>query len=484
MEARMLIGGKLAESSNGTTFPNENPATEEILGETPDASLQDLDAAIAAARRAFDETDWATNHAVRRRCLVQLQQGLERHKEELRHTLIAEAGVPLALTHVIQMEDPIREMSFAIDLAASYDYERDLGQAVSTGLPSRGRLLREAVGVVAAITPFNFPLFVTLGKVVPALAAGCTVVHKPAQQTPWTSALLGRIVAEETDILPGVFNVITGASDDLGAALVADPRVDAIGFTGSTATGRAILRSAAEHVKRVRLELGGKSAAVVLDDADLGLAIGFLSSMACAHSGQACARHTRMLLPRHRYDEGVALATGIFAALTCGDPNDPGTLHGPQISREQRDLVLSQIDHAVSEGATLAAGGGKPAGFDRGYWVEPTLLTDVAADSKTAQEEIFGPVLAVIPYDDEDDAVRIANHSAYGLSGGVWTSDEDRGLALARRLRAGTVSINTSMFVHASWPFGGYKQSGLGREGGREGFESWLESKVVSLPGG
>lgn len=481
-EPRMLIDGRLVQSSKGATFPNENPATEEIIGEAADATREDLARAVGAARRAFDETTWSTAPAFRARCLRQLHEALERQKEELRQVLVAEAGSPIAFTYIVQLDGPVEQFPYWADLAESYDYERELPVVASGGLPSRGRILREPVGVVGAITPFNFPVFLTLGKVGAALAAGCTVVHKPAQQTPWSGTIIGRLVAEETDIPPGVYNVVTGAVDELGAALVADPRVDAISFTGSTATGRGILRAAADQVKRVHLELGGKSASIVLDDADFGAAIGFLSSMACAHSGQACARHTRALLPRSRYEEGVTMATEIFSVLTCGDPNDPAVLHGPQISREQRDLVLEQIDRATAEGAKLTAGGGKPANMDRGYWVEPTLLVDVDPGSRTAQEEIFGPVLAVMPYEDEEDAIRIANDTIYGLSGGVWSADEERALRVARRIRAGTVGVNMSMFVHATWPFGGSKQSGIGREGGIEGFESFLESKVVSVP--
>jgi aldehyde dehydrogenase (NAD+) len=254
-----------------------------------------------------------------------------------------------------------------------------------------------------------------------------------------------------------------------------------ITFTGSTATGKRILSVAAGSVKRTHLELGGKSASIVLDDADLGMAVSFLSAMACAHSGQACARHTRMLLPRSRYEEGLGIATALFASLRAGDPADPTVLHGPQITARQRDLVLEQVARAESEGARIAARGSKPDG--KGFWVEPILLSDVDPGSVTAQEEIFGPVLAVIPYEDEDDAIHIANRSVYGLAGGVWSTNEERALGVARKIRAGAVSINASMFIHPSWPFGGYKQSGLGREGGIEGFEEFLEVKTVTQPG-
>jgi aldehyde dehydrogenase (NAD+) len=483
-EPRMLIDGQLVEASNGATFDNVNPATEEVLGVAADATEDDLNRAVAAARRAFDTTDWSTDRELRARCLEQLKAALEEAREELRQVIIAEAGSPMALTYVAQLDEPINSFGFWIQQAKTYEFQRDLGQIVSTGLPSRGIERREPIGVVGAITPFNFPLMLTLNKIGPALAAGCTVVHKAAPETPWASTILGRLIAERTDIPAGVVNVITSSRDEIGAALVVHPDVDMITFTGSTATGRLILKGAAETVKRVHLELGGKSAAIVLDDADLMLATGFLASMACAHAGQACARHTRALIPRSRYEEATGILTMLFQSLKCGDPTDVQFLHGPQINAQQRDLVLQQIDRAVSEGAKVAAGGGKPDYMDRGYWIEPTLLLDVDPDSLTAKEEIFGPVLAVIPYDDDEHALRIANDSIYGLSGGVWSQDEARALSFANRIRAGTISINLSMFVHPSWPFGGYRQSGQGREGGVQGFEEFLETKIVSLPGG
>ncbi len=474
----MFIDGAFAESSGGT-FDNINPATEEVLGVAADGATEDMKNAVAAARRAFDRTEWSTDHALRRRCLDQLQQAMEDAKEEFREIIVAEGGSPIALTYVVQVDDTIANFRHFAELADTYRYERDGGSFPSSGLPSTATILKEPIGVVAAITPFNFPLFLTLNKVGPALAAGCTVVHKPAPETPWTGTLLARCVAE-TDIPPGVFNVVTTSSDDVSESLVADPGVDMVTFTGSTATGKRILSVTADQVKRVHLELGGKSASILLDDADLPMAVTFLSSMACAHSGQACARHTRMLLPRSRYDEGVELATGIFSALAAGDPTDVNFLHGPQITARQRDLVLSQLERAEAEGAKIAARGTKPDG--PGYWIEPTLLVNVDPGTTAATDEIFGPVLAVMPYEDDDDAVRIANDSAYGLAGGVWSADTARAEAIARRIRAGSISINTSMFIHPTWPFGGYKQSGLGREGGSEGFEEFLETKTITSP--
>jgi len=479
-ESRMLIDGELIASA--ATFDNINPATGEVLGTASDGTVEDVKRAVAAARRAFDETGWSRDHAFRRRCLEQLHAALEKHKEEFRGVLVAEGGSPLAITYSVQIDEAIGGFPFFVELADTYAYERDLGQKPSAGLPSNARTVREPVGVVAAVTPFNFPLMLTLNKIGPALAAGCTVIHKAAPETPWTGALLGRLVAEETDIPAGVFNVITTSNDAVSEALVTDPGVDMVTFTGSTATGKRILAATADQIKRVHLELGGKSAAILLDDADFATAIGMLATMACAHSGQACARHTRMLVPRARYDEGVELAAAIFSGLAAGDPTDVNVLHGPQITAQQRDTVLAQIERAQAEGARVAARGSKPEG-NGGFWVEPTLLVDVAPGSAAAQEEIFGPVLAVMPYEDEAEAIRIANDSSYGLSGGVWSADEQRALEVARRIRAGTVAINLSMFVHPAWPFGGYKESGLGREGGIEGFEEFLEVKLVTTPG-
>jgi len=481
-EHRMLIDGELVEAASGATYENINPANEEVLGVTADASAEEVKRAVSAARRAFDETNWSRDPAFRRRCLEQLHQAMDKHREEFRETLVAEGGTPVAITYSVSIDECINAFPFYAQLADTYEYERDRGTQASAGLPSAARTIKEPVGVVGAITPFNFPLMLALGKIGPALAAGCTVVHKPAIETPWTATLLGRLVAEETDMPAGVFNVVPTSSNDVAEALVVDPAVDMITFTGSSRIGKRILAITADHIKRVHLELGGKSAAIVLDDADFGTAIGMLSTMACAHSGQACARHTRMLLPRARYDEGVEFASALFSSLAAGDPTDASVLHGPEITARHRDTVISQVERAEAEGARIAARGSKPD-TDKGFWLEPTLLTDVDPDSATAQEEIFGPVLAVMPYDDDDHAVAIANNSSYGLSGGVWSADEERAMAFARRIRAGTVSINMSMFVHAQWPFGGYKQSGLGRENGVEGFEEFLETKLITTPG-
>jgi aldehyde dehydrogenase (NAD+) len=308
------------------------------------------------------------------------------------------------------------------------------------------------------------------------------MVLKPSPDTPWAATIMGRLVAERTDIPPGVINVVPSSRADAGEALVADERVDMISFTGSTATGRAIMRGCADTVKKCFLELGGKSANVMLDDADFGAGIGLGTAYVCTHAGQGCALYTRLLLPRSRYDEGVEMAKMAFESFGYGDPSNPAFLQGPQINERQRDKVLGLIEQGVSEGGRVIAGGRRPSHLEKGYYMEPTILVDVDPGATLAQEEIFGPVLVIIPYEDDDDAVRIANDSKYGLSGSVWSASTDRAMDVARRIRTGTVSINGGQWLHVTRPFGGYKQSGVGRENGLEGFEEYLQTKVVALP--
>ncbi|MHB8329988.1 MAG: aldehyde dehydrogenase family protein [Acidimicrobiales bacterium] len=481
-EPRLLIDGKLVEASGGGSFANIDPATEEVLGDTADATPTDMETAIAAARRAFDETSWSTDHGFRRRCLEQLHRALEAHKEELRGVVVAEAGSPIALTYAIQVEMPIEDVPHWAEMAEAYPYDQDMGERTVFGQRTRRLVMREATGVVGAITPWNFPLFLNMAKLSPALAAGNTVVLKPAPDTPWSATVLGRLIAEETDIPPGVVNVVASSDHMVGEVLTCDPRVDMITFTGSTATGRRIMAKAADTVKKVFLELGGKSAHIVLDDVeDLSSACAGGGMAVCVHAGQGCAITTRLLLPRSRYEEGVELAAATMAAMTYGDPWDASNLMGPLVSAKQRERVLGYIDKGKAE-ARLVLGGGAPASQPTGYFVEPTLFADVDSKAVIAQEEIFGPVLVVIPYEDEDEAVRIANDSIYGLSGAVTSSSEERALSVARRIRTGTLGINGGVYIAADVPFGGYKQSGIGREHGAEGFEEYLETKTVAIP--
>jgi aldehyde dehydrogenase (NAD+) len=477
-ETRNLIGGRLVPASNGATFENVNPATGQVIGTCADGTKDDMEAALSAARRAFDTTDWSTDHALRARCVRQLYEALKADKEQLRSIVVHEAGACVSLTGYMHVDEPIEGLAYWAEKAASYPYEQAMSEVPFLGQPQRRLLRREPVGVVGAITPWNVPLYLNIAKIGPALASGCTVVLKPAPDTPWSATHLGKL-AQQTDLPPGVLNIVASSDHGLGEMLSTDPRVDLVTFTGSTATGRRVMERASATVKKVFLELGGKSANVVLDDADFARVLP-TAAMTCVHGGQGCAITTRLLLPRSRYDEGVAIVKAAFEGWRYGDPTDPSVLQGPQISRRQQERVLSYIEKGKQEGARCLVGGKKA---DRpGFFVEPTLFVDVDPASTLAQEEIFGPVLVVIPHDGDDDAVRIANQSIYGLSGAVHSASEERALAVARRVRTGTISVNGGQWFHVDSPFGGYKQSGVGRENGLAGFEEYLETKVIALP--
>ncbi len=478
-ESRLLIDGKLVTGSAGT-FPTANPATEETLGVAADASAEDMGAAIAAARRAFDDTDWSTNTELRVRCLRQLQQAMRDHIEDLRELTIAEVGAPRMLTSAAQLEGPVEDLSFCADTAEFYQWTSDLGIASPMGIKTRRTIAREAVGVVGAITPWNFPHQINLAKIGPALAAGNTLVLKPAPDTPWAAAVLGELVAEHTDFPAGVVNIVTASDHSVGALLSKDPRVDMVSFTGSTNTGRAVMADGAATLKKVFLELGGKSAFLVLDDADLAGACSMAAFTASMHAGQGCAITTRLVVPRNRYDEAVEAAAATMGGLKPGDPNDAGTICGPLISERQRDRVQGYLDSASAEGGRFACGGRRPASRDTGFFIEPTVIAGLDNTAKVAREEIFGPVLTVIAHDGDDDAVRIANDSPYGLSGTVFSADADRAAGIAARMRVGTVNVNGGVWYSADMPFGGYKQSGIGREMGLAGFEEYLEIKAIA----
>jgi acyl-CoA reductase-like NAD-dependent aldehyde dehydrogenase len=483
-ESRMLIDGKLVDGEAGT-FTNINPANEDVLGEVADASSADMNRAIDAARRSFDETDWSTNHQLRKRCLEQLHEAIEGELEELREELIREVGCPRAVTYGAQLDAPLQDgLKYPARLIETFPWETDLGDAfVSlTGRNTRRKVWHEPVGVVGAIVPWNFPFEVSINKLAQALATGNTVILKPAPNTPFNATRLGRLIAEKTDIPAGVVNVVTASDHFVGEELTLSPKVDMISFTGSTVVGKRIMEKGAATMKRLFLELGGKSATIVLEDADFNTAclIGIGPLM---HAGQGCAAPTRLLLPRSRYDEGVAILKGIYENIAAGDPQDPGTLCGPVISGKQQERILGYIQKGVDEGATMLVGSTEaPMEFDKGFWVSPTLFTDVDNSMTIAQEEIFGPVLVVIPYEDEDDAVRVANDSVYGLAGNVMSSSLDRSLAVARRLRAGFIGLNGTAGYGADVPFGGYKDSGVGRQNGIEGFHQYMEVKSVSYP--
>lgn len=479
-ETRLLIDGTLREATGGGSFDNIDPATEERLGGCADALPEDMDAAITAARRAFDETDWSTDADFRRHCLTQLGDALAEEIETFRTILVSEAGAPVSLTEWYQLDPLVGDLGYWRDQIDRFPVEQELPVKEVMGRPTRRTVRREPFGVVGAITPWNVPLHLIVVKLGPALATGNTVVLKPPPDTPWCGTTFGRLVAERTDIPPGVVNVVTSSDHAIGEQLAADPRVDLVSFTGSTATGRRIMEVGAANIKKLFLELGGKSAHIVLDDIDPAeVAASF--SAGCTHAGQGCSNLTRILLPRSRYDEGVEAVVKGVQAVPYGDPRDPKNVMGPVIRKSQHERILGIIEAGKRE-ARLACGGGVPDGFDRGYFIEPTVFADVSNESSLAQDEIFGPVLCVIPYEDDDDAVRIANDSRYGLSGAVTGADSDRAHAVARRIRTGTLSVNGGQYFSVDAPFGGYRESGLGRENGSMGYEEYLETKLIASP--
>jgi aldehyde dehydrogenase (NAD+) len=482
-ESRMLIDGELVAAASGAEFDNVSPATALVLGSTAAAQAEDMERAVAAARRAFDETDWSTNRALRNRCLEQLQSAIEAEKEDLREELIAEVGCPAMTTQSAQLDWPLAEaLRYPARLVDYFEWERTLDGGGLFGDRNVRTVVKEPVGVVAAITPSNFPIEVILNKLGPALATGNTVLLKPDPNTPWNATRLGRLIAEHTDIPAGVVNVVPTPSNEVAGILGTDPRVDMISFTGSTAVGKLLMRQGADTMKRMFFELGGKSVSIVLDDAKPAAIIGAAVGV-CVHAGQACAATTRMLVHRSLYDEAVASVTAAYQAVPVGDPVHAETLVGPVISAAQKDRVLGAIDQARRDGAEITVGGGPvenlPDHLSDGHFVQPTVIVGVDNSAAIAQQEVFGPVLIVMPFDDDDEAVRIANDSAYGLAGAVMSRSMERGMNIARRIRTGSFGVNGGMFYGADAPFGGYKNSGVGRQCGIEGFNQYLETKTI-----
>ncbi|WP_102145565.1 aldehyde dehydrogenase family protein [Mycobacterium hubeiense] len=479
----MLIDGELVEAVSGAEFDNVSPATGRLLGTTAAAGAEDMLRAIAAARRAFDNTDWSANRELRKRCLTQLQAAIEAESEELREELIAEVGAPKMTTQIAQLDWPLADsLRYPTRLIDEFEWERVLDGGGLFGDRNRRTVVKEPVGVVGAITPSNFPIEVILNKLGPALAAGNTVVLKPDPNTPWNATRLGRLVAERTDFPAGVLNVVPTPDNDVAQLLATDPRVDMISFTGSTAVGKQLMRLGADTMKRMFLELGGKSALIVLDDANPAKIVPSAVGV-CVHAGQACAATTRMLVHESLFDETVSTVTAVFAGVPVGDPIAPETIVGPLISARQKERVLDACEQARRDGAEITTGGGSfddlPEHLRGGHFVQPTVIVGVDNSARIAQEEIFGPVLVMLPFADDDEAVRLANDSAFGLAGAVLSGSYERGMNIARRVRTGAFGVNGGMYYGADAPYGGYKNSGVGRQCGIEGFAQYLETKTI-----
>lgn len=466
--ANHFINGAWRAPATAATIDVLSASTEEVIGSIPAGTPADVDAAVAAARAAFDGPWGAATPAERAGWLDQLAAALKARANEIAETIAGEVGSPLSMAQNIQAGLPIAVTSSYAKLAREASFEREVGNSL---------LVREPYGVVAAITPWNYPLHQIMAKVAPALAAGCTVVLKPSEIAPLNAFLLAEVCIE-IGLPPGVLNIVGGTGPVVGEALAAHPGVDLVSFTGSLRAGRRVSALAAETVKKVTLELGGKSAFVILDDAPLEKAVTIGAKNALLNSGQTCSAWTRMIVPRALEPQVLDIASAAMASLKLGDPFDAGTRLGPLISATQRERVEGYIAKGNAEGARLVTGGGRPAEFPRGYYVQPTLFADVAPAMTIAQEEIFGPVLSVLPYDTDDEAVAIANGTIYGLGGGVWSADPNRALAIARRMRAGQVDVNGGRFNLLA-PFGGYKQSGVGRELGELGMEEYLQVKSI-----
>lgn len=466
----LYINGQWTPSTGSDVFNIFNPASEELLGRIPAATLADTNKAIAAAAVAF--TRWSRTSATERAdYLARIKDGLMTRIDEIARTITNEVGMPLKLSRRIQAGLPIAVLESYIKLLSEYHFEERIGNSL---------VLREPAGVAACITPWNYPLHQVIAKLAAALAAGCTVVLKPSEIAPLSAFILAEVI-HEVGLPAGVFNLVTGSGEQVGEHLARHPAIDLISFTGSLRAGRRVTELAAATVKRVTLELGGKSAALVLDDADLATAVKGTVGACFINSGQTCTAHTRLLVPEHLYEEAANLAIAAASLYTPGDPLDENTRLGPLVSAAQRERVRNYICQGVADGAVLLTGGAEPPdSLTNGFFVLPTIFGRVTPDMTIAQEEIFGPVLSIMTYRDEDDAVRIANSTIYGLAAAVWSGDQQRAEQVARRLRAGQVDINGGAF-NLFAPFGGYKQSGIGRELGRYGLEEFLEVKAIQL---
>ena len=474
---KLFIGGVWVEPSTSDVIEVYSPATGEYVGKVPLAAAADVDAACAAARKAFDEGPWPRMTPQERQAVISNAVKLiEDRADLLKFLLKAETGQPQLIVDMMQYGAALSGLQYFSTAADKFTWKD-----VRDGIYGQTLVLREPVGVVGAVAAWNVPMFLACNKLGPALLAGCTVVLKPAAETPLTVNALAEVFAE-AGLPEGVLSVVPGGPET-GRALTSNDNVDKFTFTGSSSVGKEVGKRAAERLKPCTLELGGKSAAIILEDADLDASMGMLLFSGLMNSGQACVAQTRILAPRSRYEEIVEKIGAAVSAMPVGLPDDPGAFIGPMISEKQRERVESYIQKGKDEGARVVTGGGRPEGLDGGYFVQPTVFADVDNSMTIAREEIFGPVLAVIPYEDEEDAIRIANDSDYGLAGSVWTTNYDKAIEIASKIRTGTYAVNMYAFDPGA-PFGGYKNSGIGRENGPEGIEEYVELKSVLLPFG
>ncbi|MFP6580930.1 MAG: aldehyde dehydrogenase family protein [Candidatus Hydrogenedentota bacterium] len=464
------IGGLWVNPTGSDTIDVISASTEKVIGRVPLGTAEDVDRAVAAAKDAFES--WSQSTVEERSAIIaSLSAGLAVRMDEIAESIAGEVGMPIKLAKNIQAGLPVAIMGSYAEIVKNAVWEEEIGNSL---------VVKEPIGVVGCITPWNFPLHQIVAKVAGAIAAGCTIVLKPTEVAPLTSFILAEII-DASDLPAGVFNLVNGTGPVVGEAIASHPDIDMVSFTGSTRAGKRVTELAAGTIKRVALELGGKSANIILDDADLEKAVKAGVNNSYFNCGQTCSAHTRMLVPKAKHDEACAIAKETAESFSQGDPYDGNNMLGPLISEVQRDRVRGYIQKGIDEGATLVTGGPEaPDGLEKGYYVRPTVFGNVSNDMAIAQEEIFGPVLSIIPYEDEEDAIRIANDSVYGLAGGVWSGDVDHAKSVARRMRTGQVDINGGAYNPLA-PFGGYKQSGNGREMGKYGLEEFLIVKSLQL---